>query len=281
MRLGGVVFGWNDAESWAMKHVEKGFGAAYWPLGPDASREEEQAFVDAARRYNIVIAEVGGWCNLLEQDPIKREQNIRYDIARLQTAERVGAHCCVNISGSHDPQWDAPHPRNLTPETFDTVVKNAQRIIDESGVKNAFFSYEPMPWMYPTGTEETRQLIEAVNRPNFGVHVDMANMMNTPRRVYENAAFTREYLTAFAGKIHSIHAKDTRLFKTLTTHIEECDPGTGEFDFDTLLTQADRLGDVCIMLEHMQTEEQFDKAAAHICACSRRLGLTFTKAEVR
>ena len=277
MRLGGNVFGYTDAESWALKHIEKGFGAAYWPLGADAAPEEEKAYASAARRHGLVIAEVGGWCNLLDSDPEKREANIRYDIARLQTAERVGALCCVNISGSRDEVWDAPHPDNLTEETFRMVVKNAQRIIDESGARRAFFSYEPMPSMYPTGVEDTRRLITAVNRPNFGVHVDMANMMNNLDKIYHSGDFTRQYLSSFPGLIHSIHAKDSRVEKKLTLHIQECDPGEGIFDFRTLLEEADRLDGVCVMLEHMQTEAQYDRSADHIRGIARSLGLTFTE----
>ena len=276
MRLGGNVFGYTDAESWAKKHLEKGFGAAYWPLGLDATPEEEDAYAEAARRHGLVIAEVGGWCNLLDADPEKREANIQYDIERLKTAERVGALCCVNISGSRDPeQWDAPHPDNMTEATFREVVENARRIIDESGAKRAFFSYEPMPCMYPTGVEDTKRLVEAVDRPNFGVHVDLANMMNSLERIYHSGDFARAYLPAFPGLIHSIHAKDSRVEKKLTLHIQECNPGEGQFDFAALLAEAEKIPHVCVMLEHMQTEAEYDAAAEHIQAVARSLGLKF------
>ncbi|NLG25306.1 MAG: TIM barrel protein, partial [Clostridiales bacterium] len=130
MRLGAPVFGTGNAEEWAAAHVRKGYGATYWPLGEGAADAEVDAYVDAAKRHGLAIAEVGVWNNVLDPIPERREANIRYAIARLRTAERVGARCCVNISGSLSDQWDGPHPGNLTDETFRRVVETTRRIID-------------------------------------------------------------------------------------------------------------------------------------------------------
>ena len=77
MRLGAPVYGWKTAEEWALCHVKKGYGAAYWPLPVDAQPETEDAFVRAAGRHNLVIAEVGVWNNLLDPDFAQAEANRR------------------------------------------------------------------------------------------------------------------------------------------------------------------------------------------------------------
>ena len=117
MRLGAPVYHWTTGEEWALEHVKRGYGAAYWPLPVDAPRERENEFCEAAARHDLVIAEVGVWNNLLDPDPERAAQNVRYCVARMRQAERVGARCCVNISGSLGSQWDlsrrCSNPRTL------------------------------------------------------------------------------------------------------------------------------------------------------------------------
>ena len=47
MRLGAPVYRWTTGEEWALQHVVKGYGAAYWPLPVDAPREREAEFCEA------------------------------------------------------------------------------------------------------------------------------------------------------------------------------------------------------------------------------------------
>ena len=82
MRLGAPVFNWTNAEEWALRHIEKGYGAAYWPLPADASPAQEEAFISAANAHDLVIAEVGIWNNLLDPNAQKQEVHIRCAITR-------------------------------------------------------------------------------------------------------------------------------------------------------------------------------------------------------
>ncbi len=278
MRLGAPVFNFQSAEEWAQRHIEKGFGAAYWPLSADADRALEQEYVAAAAQHNLVIAEVGIWNNLLDANAQKREDNIRYAIARLEQAERVGACCCVNISGSRSEIWDGPHPLNMTAETFDMVVATTRRILDAVRPVRTHYTLEPMPWMYPSDLESTLRLVEAVNRPGFGVHVDMCNMMSGCDRVYRSGEITREYFAACGSMIHSVHLKDVAINADLPVHIREVIPGTGVFDHETLLKECAKLTDVCVMSEHLSSPEQYDQAVGFIKATAQKLDLSFTAA---
>lgn len=115
-----------------MAHVKKGYGAAVWPLPVSASAEDECTFVEAAERHYLVIAEVGVWNNLFDQDPYKAQQNIDYCIARMKQADRIGARCCVNCSGSYSKWWDGPHANNLTTETFNRIVSLTKDMLAEA-----------------------------------------------------------------------------------------------------------------------------------------------------
>lgn len=279
MRLGIYLGALGGAEEWARAHAELELGACYWPLDPDAPEGEIDAYARAAREHGLVIAEVGAWCNLLDADPAKRERNILYVTGRLRLAGRVGARCCVNISGSLSETWDGPHPDNLSAQTFGTIVDITRRIIDTAApAGECRYSLEPMPWMYPFDAESTLDLISAVDRENFGVHVDMCNMMNSPDKVYNCGRITRDYFERLGPHICSIHAKDVRLSPHLTTHIDEALPGEGHFDFDTLLKCASELGDVPIMLEHLSSHEEYLRGAAHLKAVAERNNLSFTRA---
>lgn len=279
MRLGAPVFNFSSAEEWALRHVEKGYGAAYWPLSATVPASLEEEYVQAAARHNLVIAEVGIWRNSLDSDPLRREENILYSIECLKQAERIGARCCVNIAGSRSARWDGPHPENFTEATMEAIVRTAQRIIDAVRPKHTFFTLEPMPWMYPSDQKSMQELLDRVDRPALGVHVDMCNMMSGCDRIYRSGQLTREFFQAFAPKIHSVHAKDVILLDELTTHINETLPGRGVFDHAELLKQCAALPDVCVMSEHLSTPEEYDEAIAFFRALAEKLGLAFTCSE--
>ena len=70
-----------------------------------------------------MIAEVGAWKNILDPDPQKRSDNLKYVIDRMHLANEVGARCCVDIAGSFNPKlWYGPDPKNLSTEFFDATV---------------------------------------------------------------------------------------------------------------------------------------------------------------
>lgn len=264
MRFGAHVFGYTDAESWAKKHVEHGYGATYFPLNYKAEEKEIEAYVEAASRHGLRIAEIGAWNNQLERDSAKREQNFLEAVEQLKLADRVGAACCVNIAGSLADTWDGPHPDNLSDEIFDTIVANIQNIIDTAKPKNTFYTLEPMPWMFPHSIEDMHRLIKAVNRDAFAVHVDMCNMINSFDKVYNNGQLVHDFFSEFAPLIRAVHAKDTVLGGKLTLHISETIPGEGVFDYNALFEECNKLSvDLPVMAEHLTTEEEYLRATAY------------------
>ncbi len=274
MRIGAPVYNWNDPESWALRHVERGWGAAYFPLNHAAPAADIQAFADAAARHGLVIAEIGVWNNQFDPDERKREANFEYAVNQLKLADAVGARCCVNISGSLSSVWDGPHPGNITPETYERVVLNVQAIIDAARPQRTFYTLEPMPWMYPHCAADLENLLRDVNRERFAVHADMCNLVNAFDKVYHTGELTREFFGAFGPRIRVVHAKDTVLLDSLTTRVAEAIPGEGVFDYDALLTECARLDpDLPVMAEHLATEEEYRRATDFIAGKARALGI--------
>jgi sugar phosphate isomerase/epimerase len=276
MRLGGPTYARNPTpDEWAAEVAALGYRAAYCPAALDADAATIAGFAAAAARADIVIAEVGAWSNPLSADPAERAAALGKCTAALLLAERIGARCAVNIAGSRGPKWDGPDPRDLTPETFDMIVQSVREIIDAVRPGRAFYTLEPMPWMYPDSVESYLELIAAVDRPAFGVHLDPVNMISSPERCFRSGAFIRDCFARLGPRIKSCHAKDVRLADTLTVHLSEVVAGTGCLDYRAFLTEASRLDpDLPVMLEHLETPGEYAQAAAFVRGAARDEGLS-------
>src|ERR1035437_3905676 len=146
IRLGGPSFAkTEDPEELALAHRKLGYRAAYCPGVALKDTERIRALSEAFAKHDVVIAEVGRWCNLLEADPEKRRQNLETVTEGLALAEAIGARCCVDIAGSFSPtSWFGPHPDNLAPRHFEACVNNARKIIGAVKPTPARFCYEMM-----------------------------------------------------------------------------------------------------------------------------------------
>ncbi len=275
MRLGGPVYlEQADPERWAAAVVSSGYRAAYCPVSAGAGHALIQAFAEAARRADIVIAEVGAWSNPLSLDEAERKKARELCKEQLALADEIGAVCCVNIAGSLGARWDGPHPDNLTQATFDQIVEMVREIIDEVRPSRAFYTLEPMPWMYPDSPDSYLQLIEAVDRERFGVHLDPVNMICSPQRYFGNAAFLQECFEKLGPYIKSCHAKDILLADRLTTHLDEVRPGLGYLDYRVFLHEMQRLpSDTPLMLEHLPKEEDYIQAAHYVRSVAGQEGI--------
>jgi len=274
--LGGPIFvKSDDPRELAREHKRLGYGAAYCPAAKAADTARLQAIEAAYAAEGIVIAEVGVWVNLLDADAAKRKENLQKVIDGLTVAEAVGARCCVDIAGSFHPTvWYGPHPRNVTKEFFDAAVANARTIIDAVKPKRAKFAYEMMGWNLPDSADAYIQMIKAIDRPAFGAHIDICNLINSPARYYNSAALTEETLRKLARWIVSCHAKDLDWIPEMNVHIVEVIPGRGTLDYRPYLKGLAALpAPVPLMIEHLKNAGEYAEAAAHIRKVASSMGL--------
>ncbi|OPZ22692.1 MAG: Xylose isomerase-like TIM barrel [Lentisphaerae bacterium ADurb.BinA184] len=275
MRLGGPIFAKTETpESWAEALAREGYRAAYCPLGPEADGGTVHAYAAAARKSDIVIAEVGAWGNPLSPDPATATAALDKCKAALALADRIGARCCVNIAGSRGRKWDGPDAADLTDETFDRIVATVRDIIDTVKPTRSFYTLETMPWMYPDSPDAYLRLITAIDRKAFAVHLDPVNLVCSPQRYFASRRLIEECFAKLGPHIRSCHAKDIRLGDKLTVHLDEVRPGQGGLDYPAFLRGLSRLdADVPLMLEHLPNEEEYRLAAAHIRAVAGREGI--------
>jgi len=232
MRLGAQVFvDSDDPEELAKAHRALGYRAAFCPEVSPGDGERIRAIREAFAKHDVVIAEVGVWNNLMDPDEGKRKANLTAMKEGLALAEEVGALCLVNIAGSFSPtNWAGPHLDNLSREAFDLAVANAQEIVDAVKPKHAKLTYEMMPFCVPDSADSYLRLMEAVDRPGFGVHLDVVNTINGVDRYFDTTGVIKECFEKLGAGITSCHLKDIRLGEDLTVHLDEVIVGEGAFD---------------------------------------------------
>ena len=278
MRLGGYVFyEGKDAEGYALAHVKKGFRAAVCPWWLSADKPEEiEEFKAVMKKHDIRIAEVGAWCNPLHPDKQEAESKIQYMIKRLQLAEELEAATCVNILGSKNEQyWAGAHKTGYSEEFFKEAVEVSQRIIDAVKPTHTKLSFEMMPYHFLDCAEEYLRFLEAVDRKEAAVHLDICNTMNNPRRFYNNSEFIPHTFGLLKEQIVTLHIKDIDLRPDVSVAMfQEVLFGTGGMDCKVLMEEIAKLPkDTPAMLEHMETEEEYIRATETACEYAAEAGM--------
>jgi len=276
VRLGGPVFDeYNSPEQWINSLKRSGYRAAYCPVGPDAPDDEIAAYKDAAKSNDIIISEVGAWSNPISLDDGERKKALEKCIISLELAEKIEANCCVNISGSNNLEhWAGPHPDNLNDDTFDLVVETTRKIIDAVNPKKTFFALEPMPWSFPYSPDSYVRLVNAIDRTSFGVHFDPVNMVTSPYLLFNNGAMIKEAFKKLGPHIRSCHAKDVTIREDIyMPNINEIRPGLGSLDYGTFLTELSKLKNIPLMMEHLETDEAYKKAADYIRSIGKKVSV--------
>lgn len=277
MRLGvGLSVPSEDPEIIARAYAHAGYSAAVCPPVTLNQPIRIKAIQDAFNKYDVLLAELGVWNNMLHPDLAVRVDMVQQNIDTLAIADEVGVLCCVNIAGSFDPErWDGPHPKNFSAEAYELTIENVRKILEAVKPRRTVYTIETMPWIIPESVESYQRLIAAVDHPMFGVHLDPVNMINSPQRYYNNSAFLCECFDKLGGKIVSVHAKDLTLTGDLTVYLKEVRPGLGGLDYSTFLLEMNKLPvDTPFMLEHLPQGE-YPPAKQYVLDIAAEIGVSF------
>lgn len=292
IRLGGPVFmnsdrapgpgeshgsGHDDVQALARKHRAKGFRAAYVPQVRLQDNERIRDIREAFDREDVALAEVQCWVNLLDPDPGKASSNRKRVAESLALADELGARCALDTVGSFSSESPNHHdPRNFSEEAFEAAVEIAREIIDSVKPKTAVFAYEVLSMHIVDSPEVIARLMKAVDRKQFGIHMDLANLINSPRAYWDSGSLIRRAVSMFGDRIVSAHAKDIQMEDVSDNiRLREVPPGRGNLDYQAYLGALHGLAqDVPLMLEHLPTEHEYDLATKYIRAQARTAGVT-------
>lgn len=279
MRLGANVFGYEpNAKSYVEKICEKNYKAAYCPdyLVSSSQEQEIEELVHQLKENDIVLSEVGVWCNPLSPIPEVAEKGKAYVEDRLRLADRLGARCCVNIMGAKSAAtWYAPDPKNFTEEFRKECIDFYGIVLDKVQPKNTKLAFEVMPFCFLDCTEEYLRLMEDMKREGVAVHLDLINMLNSPRTLYDYRRIFKEAVDVLGKWCVSAHLKDIMLDPNpCNTKMDEVLIGTGVVDMGYMLQCLSEVpNDLPIMLEHLSDEASYDAAAKHVLKAAAEAGV--------
>ena len=257
----------------AKAHKIKGYTAAYVPQVSPDDKEKIKEIKEAFKSENIMLAEVGYWENVTDSDEETRKHNLGCLTDALYLAEEVGARCAVDIFGSyvHGNGNSKFTAKNFSDDAFTDAVDIARMLIDTVKPKTAYFAYEIFPFNVVDCPEMIDKLVHAVDRKQFGVHLDLANLINSPRAYFSSGDIMRDCVKRFGNRIISAHVKDIKLKEpAISVILEEVTAGTGGLDINTFVREIHKLPqEIPFMMEHLPDEGEYDKAAAHIRKCAK------------
>jgi sugar phosphate isomerase/epimerase len=256
---------------------KKGYTAAYAPevriSQTDEIREIRRIFEDA----DIMLAEVGYWENLLDSDHVERQLHRDRLTEALAVADSLGARCSIDILGSycHGKGSSKHGEKNFSNDAFEEAVEIARSCIDSVKPRSAFFVYEIFPFNVVDSPEMIASLVKAVDRKQFGVHMDLVNLINCPRNYYGSAARIQKSVELFGDRIVSAHVKDIKLREpAISVILEEVRPGLGGLDMGAYLRALNGLPHtVPLLMEHLRSEREYDLAAEYIRGVAEEEGI--------
>ena len=267
MRLGGFFENtFETPEEWIFILKSMDYNAAYCPFrvqpgqpvpGDDIIRD----YRVAAEKADILIAEVGAWGrNYMARDARERKQAIEESARLLDMAENFGARCLVNSAGWHDDGADS-----FSKETFDLIVDTVREIIDAVKPSATFFTLELVPNIFPYSVDSYLDLIKAIDRRGFAVHLDPVNIIDNAYKYYRNTELLKDCFARLGPHIRSCHAKDVIMGSNFIVHLDETRPGLGKLDYGTFIREALKIDiNMPIMLEHLQTDEEYRMASRYV-----------------
>ncbi len=256
----------GSPEEWAAKHKALGLETVVFPVCCDDGEDTIMAYKKAANEAGLTIAEVGVWRNTLAADPDERKHWTDYAVRQLRMADAIGAACCVNVVGTpYGSRWDGGYRDNFSPELWKMAVGMIRQIIDTARPKHTKFCIESMPWMIPSSPDEYLHLIEDVDRAEFGTHLDVVNMITTPRRYFYNDEFLEECFQKLHGTIVSCHLKDIILKQEYTFQLQECACGEGILNIERYVQLAtDEDPRMPMIIEHLTTDEEYVASVQYV-----------------
>lgn len=150
---------------------------------------------------------------LLTADPNERAVRSEFLKDSIRMAQRLDARCVSFWSGA--PTDDAPPA-----ELMNRLVEECQRLAAAAATQNVRLAFEPEPGMFIATMDEFAELHARVNRPNFGLTIDIGHL------VCNGELPVSEHLVRWKNWLWNVHIEDMR--RGVHDHLMF---GDGEVDF--------------------------------------------------
>ena len=245
-------------------------GLASWSV------EEARSYGKAVRNRGLTIGEIGYWENLLTPDEATRADRIETLRSLLVRADAMRVDCVVSLVGSMSDGWAGePHPDNYGELARERTLETIDRVLDGLTLDRTTWALEPWFNTFFHQPTPVATLLEQVDDPRLGVHMDAMNMLCV-ETVHRSTETIGEMFELLADRVVSVHAKDIRMDDSeFVVALRECPPGEGAMDFDRYLTELDALDeDLPVFTEHWEDSATFERSIRFLQDRAEALGAT-------
>jgi sugar phosphate isomerase/epimerase len=244
------------------------------------SERECVEFGDKAEELGLVIAEVVFPRNLHVTDSDLRRQYIDEAQTLLRNADRMRSRCVFGLAGSADPSGDfrMPHPYNFTDEFKDDLAGYIREILDGVQIMSTKFVLEPGNKTFFHKPEGCAALVEAVDHPDFGIHLNIMNMVSEDT-YFSTTELVNKAFELLGDQVVAAHMKDIKWDKDYNfLKFDEVAVGEGVLDYRTFLqhlTRYDR--DFPALCLHLMTKTEYEFGFERLHEIADELGAPFVR----
>jgi len=229
---------------------------------------------------NLKIGQIYHGANLISPNEKIRSKSINAVKKVIKIAEQLHCPCVAGSVGSlvHDYYARAFHPNNLSEKGWKLTIKSINHVLEAAEDAKVNFCVQPAMYSSVNSLEITKELMNVIDHPNLKVCLDPVNfIMGSTELYYNNASFLNEMFETLGEYIYTAHAKDLILdyeergsFTALV--FRETVAGEGNMDYLTFLKRLKELdSEICLLVEHLGSDEQYVKAYANISSLMRKL----------
>lgn len=258
----------DELEKFIDKVKFKGFKAIYCPIIDLNNHSLIELTKKRLKEEGITIAECGYWDNLLDLNLDDRKKTRAKMAETIRLADALEAKCAINTVGSLAKGSHRNHcADNFTEKAFDEIVDMTHDLLDETNPEHTKLSYEIYQWHILDSTKEIKRMVDAVNDKRFGVHLDLVNLLNCPRRYWRSLDVAKEFIDTLGEHIVSAHVKDVWMNQGINDDLEfhEVPAGNGQVDIAGCMKLLSQLPqDIPYMMEHLKTEEEYNDVSVYL-----------------
>ena len=192
-----------------LKHTEWNYRALNMQEVPD---EIDLDFVNsiqrAATNRGITIDSVAGYVNMVDPDPVKRQNGLKRLTGLIRVANQFGADKVALCTGSRHPEnmwrW---HPNNDDPAAWKDLCNAMAEVIPVAEEHEITLAFEPEVNNVVHTAKKARQLLDAMASPNLRVVFDGANIYHKGELARQHEVLTAA-IDLLGDDIVLAHAKD-------------------------------------------------------------------------
>ena len=226
-----------------------------------------------------MIAEVGAWRNMLDPGRAEtgRQSALCYRAAGAGGSGR-GAVLCRHRRLLQPHGLVRRRIRRISRGSFSTRPSRiAARSSTRSSRRATTFSIEMMGWSLPDGPDTYLKLIRRSTGPAFAVHMDVCNGINSPDALLSQRASSSRSASRNSGSgSFPATRRTSRGFRSTTSTSGRSFPASGKLTTRRICASSSKLPvDAPLMLEHLQTADEYSEGRNHIRSVGDRIGIRF------